>query len=334
MPFNPLTDIPTLADLVPPNLDYPYFQGIQGPAFDPDAQGYSRVNAWWLAEASLLAYGGRELADPLLERPTLLQRDRVQLASVPGPDDNGVLLLFNERFVIAAFRGTRVPGLQNPMVFLNSLQPSLADVVTDLRFRTVPFDQGRVHEGYLTSFQQLEQGLRDRLGSLQDRRIWFTGHSLGGALATLAAARFGGFQGLYTFGSPRLGNRDFAAWFDGQPCFRVVHHDDIVPRLPPPWVPLLPTPATFAHVGKLIYIDQDGTVRQDVSPDSLTDVAAGTLNLTNVIQGVVTSARDNLAILTHPHLVPALSQVQVPRSALTDHGPIYYAWFLQRDLER
>src|SRR5690348_1180728 len=86
MSFNPLTDVPTLRDLSPTNTDYPYFQGTDGAAFDPDAREYSPANAWWSAEVSLLGYGGRELADPLLERPTLLKLDRVAFASVEGPD--------------------------------------------------------------------------------------------------------------------------------------------------------------------------------------------------------------------------------------------------------
>lgn len=65
-----------------------------------------------------------------------------------------------------------------------------------------------------------------------------TGHSLGGAVGTIAAAnlRAQGYPcDLYTFGSPRVGNEDFVNFVDSQEGneFRVTHADDPVPRLPP-----------------------------------------------------------------------------------------------------
>jgi len=72
--------------------------------------------------------------------------------------------------------------------------------------------------------------------------IYFTGHSLGGALALLTLARFlnegilteNSNLNVYTFGSPRVGNRNFARWLENFhiPIFRVVHSKDIVVHLP------------------------------------------------------------------------------------------------------
>ena len=67
-----------------------------------------------------------------------------------------------------------------------------------------------------------------------------TGHSLGGALATHAAAHLLS-QGinvdmLYTFGSPRVGDNKFSTWFDAllkNTKVRVTHGRDPVPHLPP-----------------------------------------------------------------------------------------------------
>lgn len=69
-------------------------------------------------------------------------------------------------------------------------------------------------------------------------RVVATGHSLGGAVATLAAAylrRSGIPADLYTYGSPRVGNPAFASFVTAQAGaeWRVTHGADPVPRLPP-----------------------------------------------------------------------------------------------------
>lgn len=72
--------------------------------------------------------------------------------------------------------------------------------------------------------------------------VLITGHSLGGALATLCFLDLRVFLGentvsfapLYLYGSPRVGNAAFATYSasHGVPIFRVVHHRDPVPHLP------------------------------------------------------------------------------------------------------
>ncbi|MCA9453043.1 MAG: hypothetical protein KC584_10520, partial [Nitrospira sp.] len=63
----------------------------------------------------------------------------------------------------------------------------------------------------------------------RDRTFWFTGHSLGAALATLAADRYGDVQGLYTFGSPLVGDEGFARDFYVS-GYRFVNNNDVVAR--------------------------------------------------------------------------------------------------------
>src|SRR5262249_54451343 len=96
--------------------------------------------------------------------------------------------------------------------------------------------------------------------------VWLTGHSLGAALATLAAARWAAghrVQGLYTFGSPRVGNAAFAATVPG-PCYRFVNNNDVVTRLPPPGLF-----AGYRHVGVLKYIRTDGVIVEDPAPEGV-----------------------------------------------------------------
>ncbi len=69
-------------------------------------------------------------------------------------------------------------------------------------------------------------------------QVFVTGHSLGGALATLAtlhiktATQFTQ-PTLYTFASPRVGDPKFAAHFTDLECFRIANSEDIVPTVPP-----------------------------------------------------------------------------------------------------
>lgn len=70
-----------------------------------------------------------------------------------------------------------------------------------------------------------------------DYRISATGHSLGGAIAPLAAAQLrnqGLAVALYSFGSPRIGGAALSSFISAQPGgnFRVTHWNDPVPRLP------------------------------------------------------------------------------------------------------
>ncbi len=54
------------------------------------------------------------------------------------------------------------------------------------------------------------------------RRVWFTGHSLGGALATLAAGRYERAPEVYTFGAPRVGDGEHVKSLD-TPVYRFVN---------------------------------------------------------------------------------------------------------------
>src|SRR5262249_5102211 len=88
---------------------------------------------------------------------------------------------------------------------------------------------------------------------------WFTGHSLGAALATLSMDRWRA-RGLYTIGSPPVGNRRFARGFNARHAgrwFRYRNHLDIVVYVAS-WLSLLI--GNYTHVKARKYIDAQGVI--------------------------------------------------------------------------
>ncbi|CCI16993.1 putative lipase [Microcystis aeruginosa PCC 9807] len=71
-----------------------------------------------------------------------------------------------------------------------------------------------------------------------DAQVYITGHSLGGALATLATLHikemkyFQKAPILYAFANPRVGDLKFSKRFDDLDCFRIANSEDIVPTVP------------------------------------------------------------------------------------------------------
>ncbi len=166
------------------------------------------------------------------------------------------------------------------LVFRGTEPSQMADVVADLKTwktpladRGWPAEWGSAHAGFVEAFESVEPLLLQKLGEVAERgdRIWITGHSLGGGLATLMAARLlrardEGLDlelaGLYTFGSPRVGNKAFAARFRdaiakaGVHAVRVRNADDVVTSIPG-------LVLEYEHVGLLAYMTEGSLV---VSP--------------------------------------------------------------------
>ena len=116
----------------------------------------------------------------------------------------------------------------------------------------------RSTRGFRDALDRVWPPIVDKLTPLAgSRTVWFSGHSLGAALATLAADRFPTAAGVCTIGSPRVGDRAFAAAFDarfGALAARYVNDADIVTHVPTPF------PLPYKHVGRLFQITPDGRI--------------------------------------------------------------------------
>jgi triacylglycerol lipase len=233
--------------VAPPYLKYHYFQEAEDYPFRPQAEGFDMVNAWWLIEASTLAYAEADFARKEFQRAGLPE---IKFFSGKGTD---CYVANNDDFLLLVFRGTEIRQRPDRSDFVNIIE----DLATDANIALVASGQGgKVHKGFKTALDEVweKEGLRDYLKSKENprRTFWITGHSLGAALATLAAQRYSQVRGLYTYGSPRVGDRDFKQALS-VPTYRFVNHDDIVTRVPPPLF--------YKHVGDLKYIDGQGLLQ-------------------------------------------------------------------------
>lgn len=124
------------------------------------------------------------------------------------------------------------------------------DLATDLNAVLVPWPSGgQVHRGFAEAIEADWETLATILGPATGR-VLYTGHSLGAALATLAASRCPP-QALYTFGCPRVGDPAFGVTTASLNHHRFVHCCDIVCRVPPEAM-------TYCHAGSLAYLDRAG----------------------------------------------------------------------------
>lgn len=156
----------------------------------------------------------------------------------------------SRRRLVVAFRGTE--------------QTKWKDLKTDLMLVPAGLNPERiggdfkqevqVHSGFLSAYDSVRiriiSLIKHAIGYIDDHgesplkwHVYVTGHSLGGALATLLALELSSSQlakrgaisvTMYNFGSPRVGNKRFAEVYNQKvkDSWRVVNHRDIIPTVP------------------------------------------------------------------------------------------------------
>jgi triacylglycerol lipase len=229
----------TWKELLHPGDAKDFFARRPLPPFNPNTRSYSRANARWLAELSRLVYRQDVEETDKPQQPTqslLLERagcTRRQFFFSRKTDTQAMLLEFGAivPFAVLVFRGT---------------EQNIKDFVTDLTLGHLRHDDGKIdtHAGFTRALDSVWEDIERALKRLQIP-VFFTGHSLGAALATLAATRITP-TALYTFGSPRVGDDEFATSLKHMAgsIHRVVHGADIITTVPPETL-------GFRHVGEL-----------------------------------------------------------------------------------
>jgi hypothetical protein len=148
-------------------------------------------------------------------------------------------LAHNGKYAVLAFRGT---------------EGKWQDIQSDIKTSRKRTESGKIHAGFHEAYSLVADQIKTKLDDVKDYPLYITGHSLGGALATVATQDIekSGYKdriaACYTFGSPRVGNADF----DGNirsPVYRVINFVDIVT-----FVPLFTM--GFVHVGDERYLDR------------------------------------------------------------------------------
>lgn len=297
-----------------PLPDYPYFE--RPPEFDksPMAGKLNLLKAAWMADASMLAYS-RSGPEPIpadgLKKIFDAAGFQFDLLGDWSFGNKGTQGFFAHRsdFAVLAFRGTEKDDWTDLAADL-VIWPVVKIVDQHSGSAATDHAEPVVHRGFQQSLNEVwndaNQKLTDYRGRTQNE-IFFTGHSLGAALATLAISRFtGGNASLYTFGSPRCGNAAFAAKVRDRAAlgeYRFVDNCDLVTRVPP-------ASFGFSHgIGSLYRLDQDGKL-EDHTGDPGVDA------------GQPHEIATDLRVLTELRFPIGLDTV--PPGDLYDHSPGRY----------
>jgi triacylglycerol lipase len=203
-----------------------------------DAAGDPR-NARTLAVASDLAYLGEAEGKRAYHDQLGLE---ARLFSVGNTQ---AYLAANDEHVVVAFRGTESPttieGLKDWLLTdaANLLIVPEGRLGTDLAAAGVA---AKFHQGFVTAIGDIWDPLFEAVAAemkKSERPLWLTGHSLGGALALIAAwlfrRKFVRVHQIYTFGGPMIGNKAATEAIDREfpsKIFRYVNLPDPVPKLP------------------------------------------------------------------------------------------------------
>lgn len=313
--------------LVPPYMDWNYFEHGKNFPIELKNKDTSLANSWWMAESAMLAYEHPGFAKLVFKLQGFENFKFFDITSLE------TYIASNKRCAIVGFRGTELKSSK-----------MISDVITDIRFKFTEFPYGGlVHRGFMESVEGLWPSLSNELKNLLAHnprlQIFFTGHSLGGAGASLAAslAKHEGIRinSLYTFGSPMVGNQDFAN-ISFKPHFRFTNYNDPIPQLPPRLSAITNFSSNnYVHFGESFYFDEIGKLHKGiVGQESLKDVIEESKKNIRIFSKVYFSSLKQMLIskiktpkqkIEHEQILPPYSNADfIKKTKIGTHAAMYY----------
>jgi triacylglycerol lipase len=186
---------------------------------------YSDRVAWMMAVMSKLAYIEFETSEEELARLTInLKSGGFDLVNIFSKGSTQGFLAKNNNIYVLAFRGTQPKKIE--------------DINADIRAYKTSLKEGKIHAGFHEAYEEVADEIV-KIFMENESWVWplyITGHSLGGALATIATQNLehrikSQIAACYTFGSPRVGNSQYEKNVKA-PFYRIVHSTDIVTLVP------------------------------------------------------------------------------------------------------
>ncbi len=236
-------------------------------SFEPANRAFSLTNAMGSALAAQLAYLDPAAADRTLGADWGFGPVKHYASKAGSAYDTQAFVAPRSDLVLVAFRGTEPKMIK--------------DWLTDADVVQRPSDVGHVHTGFWRAFGTVWSDMLPDIRAMSDGGrcpVWFTGHSLGAALSTLAVASCSAANvpvaGHYCFGSPRVGDASFTSFYDERYAavtFRFVNNNDVVTRIPP-------RELSYDHVDFRRYFDSHGSLVGDMRLfDALRDSFEGSI---------------------------------------------------------
>lgn len=226
--------------------------------FEMDFDAYDHPS--WPVAIELATCSSNAYLAPVFAEQELKKRGFTDVSTLNFGSSLGYVAMIGDAAVIM-FRGTNPPEIQDWLANINT--------------KSYESEDGNVHAGFWASYEALHDQLIEVLRQKQPKRIWVTGHSLGGALAVVCSYRLmtdegKEIAGVMTFGQPRVGSPEFCKHMDLELRGRMVHfvnENDLVPRIPP----------SFEHFGSLVWY-RGGVIRRSRPPNLIMSSGADSKN--------------------------------------------------------
>eukprot|EP00261_Vitis_vinifera_P004765 XP_002271065.3 PREDICTED: phospholipase A(1) DAD1, chloroplastic [Vitis vinifera] len=225
--------------------------------FDPDSPTYAtcKFSRNSLLKRSEIGYTGYKLTKNLhatcgvrlprwVDRtPAWMSTQSCWIGYVAVCQDKEEIARLGRRDVVIAFRGTATG-----MEWVENLRATLTSLVGSTNNGGPMVESGfwSLYTSKLSSCPSLQEMVRDEIGRVirsygdEQLSITITGHSLGAALATLAAYDIATtfdhapMVTVVSFGGPRVGNTSFRCQMEksGTKILRIVNSDDVITKVP------------------------------------------------------------------------------------------------------